>query len=164
MTPLLFYGVPEGCSFGSIVALEWIGRPYRLCRVQMPEQVSSDAFRHINPAGETPTLLTADGRLLSESMAILGHLGAHAVHTGLWFAPGTPELDRATQALAYLNTALFNAFSPLWFALEHAAGGPARAALTDYGRQQVAKVHAHLEKVLRGQEWLAGAQRTLVDG
>ncbi|GMU06544.1 hypothetical protein [Corallococcus caeni] len=26
--PILFYGVPSGCSFGSIVALEWLGRPY----------------------------------------------------------------------------------------------------------------------------------------
>ena len=24
MTPILFYGVPSGCSFGSIVALEWL--------------------------------------------------------------------------------------------------------------------------------------------
>ncbi|MCR7705994.1 glutathione S-transferase, partial [Pseudomonas aeruginosa] len=35
MEPVLFYGVPHGCSFGSIVALEWLGRPYRLCRIEM---------------------------------------------------------------------------------------------------------------------------------
>jgi hypothetical protein len=43
-TPVFFYGVPEGCSFGTIVALEWSGLPYRLCRIEMPSQVSSDAY------------------------------------------------------------------------------------------------------------------------
>ena len=37
MEPVLFYGVPSGCSFGSIVALEWLGIPYKLCRIDMPE-------------------------------------------------------------------------------------------------------------------------------
>ena len=39
MTPILFYGVPSGCSFGSIVALEWLRQPYHLCRIDMPGQV-----------------------------------------------------------------------------------------------------------------------------
>lgn len=63
---LLFYGVPEGCSFGAIVALEWSGLPYQLCRIQMPEVVSSEAFKRINPVGETPSLRTADGRFVSQ--------------------------------------------------------------------------------------------------
>ncbi|MFC6980781.1 hypothetical protein [Microbulbifer taiwanensis] len=49
MTPVLFYGVPSGCSFGSIVALEWLGKPYQLCRVEMPEAATSDSYRRINP-------------------------------------------------------------------------------------------------------------------
>ncbi|MGO7258855.1 glutathione S-transferase N-terminal domain-containing protein, partial [Rhizobium brockwellii] len=79
MSPILFYGVPEGCSFGSIVALEWSGLPYRLCRVEMPEMVSTDDYARINAVGETPSLLLEDGRTISESMAILHHIGARAV-------------------------------------------------------------------------------------
>ncbi|MBP2442684.1 glutathione S-transferase [Rhizobium leguminosarum] len=60
MSPILFYRVPEGCSFGSIVALEWSGLPYRLCRVEMPEMVSSDDYLRINPVGETPSLFRRD--------------------------------------------------------------------------------------------------------
>ena len=41
------------------MALEWLGRPYRLCRIEMPEVVSSDDYRRINPVGETLSLLTA---------------------------------------------------------------------------------------------------------
>jgi hypothetical protein len=82
MEPILFYGVPEGCSFGSIVALEWLRKPYRLCRIQMPEVVSSDDYRRINPVGETPSLLTASGSVISQSMAILHHFAAAGIDRG----------------------------------------------------------------------------------
>ena len=109
MALTLFYGVPEGCSFGSIVALEWSGAKYRLCRVQMPEVVSSEDYKQINPVGETPTLMLPDGRLVSESMAILGHIAAKTVSKGLGFEPGSPDDDRLKQMLAFLNTSFFNA-------------------------------------------------------
>jgi glutathione S-transferase len=38
MQPVLFYGVPQGSSFGSIVALEWLEQPYQLCRIEMLQQ------------------------------------------------------------------------------------------------------------------------------
>ena len=41
------------------MALEWLGRPYMLCRIAMPEVVSGDDYRRINPVGETPSLMTA---------------------------------------------------------------------------------------------------------
>ena len=61
MSPILLYGIPAGCSFGSIVALEWIGRPYRLSRITMPGLVTSDAFLALNPVAETPAFVTANG-------------------------------------------------------------------------------------------------------
>lgn len=163
MSPILFYGVPEGCSFGSIVALEWIGRPYRLCRVQMPEVVASDAYARINPARETPTLRTADGRFVSESMAILQHLAPLAVEQGLAFRQGTADFDRLNQALAYLNTSYFNAYTPLWYALEHEADGAQGDMLREYGRALVGKAHAHLERRLADGPWLLGPAKTFAD-
>ena len=76
MEPVLFYGVPHGCSFGSIVALEWLGRPYRLCRIEMPLETGERTYVRLNQARQTPTLLLEDGRALSESLAILQHLAA----------------------------------------------------------------------------------------
>lgn len=159
MSPILFYGVPEGCSFGSIVALEWLGEPYRLCRVQMPEEVSSERFAPVNAVRETPTLMTADGRLLSESAAILNHIAHRGIGRGLGFAQGTPGFDRFNQILAYLNTSLFSAFSPYWYAFEHAQDEAAKAALHAFGRNQVAKAHAHLERMLAGRDWLSGGSK-----
>lgn len=163
MEPILFYGVPSGCSFGSIVALEWLGVPYRLCRIEMPEVTLTEAYRRINPVGETPALMTAEGDLVSESLAILNHLAPHGVAHRLAFPQGSRGFDRLNQMLAYLNTSFFNAFSPLWHVLEHEAEGPGKAALVDYGREKVRRAHAGLEAQLGGQEWLLGEHRTLAD-
>ncbi|MHB0954548.1 MAG: glutathione S-transferase family protein [Allorhizobium sp.] len=163
MFQTLMYGIPSGCSFGSIVALEWLGEPYRLCRIEMPAVVQSEAYRQINPAGETPTLVTATGERISESMAILHHLGARGIGKGLSFAQGTPEFDRFNQVLAFLNTSFFTAFAPLWYALEHAVEGPEKDALRAFGAAKVTKAHADLEGILGDREWLLGDRRTLAD-
>lgn len=163
MTPILFYGVPSGCSFGSIVALEWLDEPYRLSRIEMPGIVQSEAYRRINPVGETPSLLTADGRIISESLAILNHLGSRGIETGLAFKQGTEGFDRLNQMLAFLNTTFFSSFGPLWYTLEHDMKPEAKQALRAYGAANVAKAHDQLEKMLGNGPWLLGDQRTLAD-
>ncbi|MGE4251107.1 MAG: glutathione S-transferase family protein [Parvibaculaceae bacterium] len=162
-TPILFYGVPSGCSFGSTVALEWLGQPYRLARIDMPDVVQSDAYRRINPVGETPSFLTEDRRIISESMAILNHLGAAGTEKVLSFKQGTAGFDRLNQTLAFLNTSFFNSFSPLWYTLEHDMDPEAKQALRAYGAANVVKVHEQLEKMLGKSPWLLGDQRTLAD-
>ncbi|WP_308363647.1 MULTISPECIES: glutathione S-transferase family protein [unclassified Microbulbifer] len=163
MTPILFYGVPSGCSFGSIVALEWLGEPYHLCRVGMPETVIAEDYRRINPVAETPSLITEAGDTLSESMAILGHIAARGIHRQLGFPQGTREFDRLNQMLAFLNTSFFGAFAPLWHALEHGSEGSEKEALTNFGRGAVARAHAALKSLMGDSEWLLGEHRTLAD-
>lgn len=163
MSPILFYGVPSGCSFGSIVALEWLGQPYRLSRIEMPEAATSAAYRRINPVGETPTLLTGSGALVSESMAILNHIGALDISRKLTFAQGTPEFDRLNQMLAFLNTTFFNAYGPLWYALEYVSERVEKQVLTEFGFAMVRKAHEDLSTMLGDKPWLLGEHRTLAD-
>ncbi len=163
MEPVLFYGVPQGCSFGSIVALEWLGQPYRLCRINMPADMQGDLYARLNPVRETPVLLLETGVPLSESAAILQHLASRGIDRGLGFAPGTPAQDRLNQVLAFLNTSFFSAFSPLWTAYEMAEDPPVQQMLRALGRQQVAKAHAQLDAMLGGSDWLVGDRRTVAD-
>lgn len=163
MTPILFYGVPSGCSFGSIVALEWLGRPYQLSRIEMPETVTSDAYRQINPVGETPTLRTESGHVISESRSILNHLGALGIDLGLGHKQGTPGFDQLNQTLAFLNTSFFGAYVPLWYALEHGSDESEKRVLTEFARAKVQKVHTDLSTMLGDQPWLMGDHRTVAD-
>jgi glutathione S-transferase len=163
LEPILFYGVPEGSSFGSIVALEWVGRPYRLCRVAMPELVTTDDYKRINPVAETPAFLTEDGLALTESVAILLHLGVRAVDQELAFRQGTADFDGLNRVLCFLNTDFYDSFSPLWYAFESGVEGQEKAALTDFGRKKVRKAHADLDALLGDQPWLLDHRRTLAD-
>lgn len=163
MEPILFYGVPEGCSFGSIVALEWLGKPYRLCRIQMPEVVSGDDYKRINRVGETPSFMTETNEVISESLAILNHMVQRESIRGLGFTQGSAKFNRLNQTLAFLNTSFFGSFSPLWHALEQGSEGAEKEALTAFGREKVEKAHVDLETMLDGRDWLLGDYRTLAD-
>jgi len=163
MQPVLFYGVPSGCSFGSIVALEWLGHPYHLSRVEMLKDFMSGDYRLVNPVGETPALMTPTGAILTESIAILNYIGTQAIEQKIAFAQGTAAFDRLNRTLAFLNTSFFNAFGPLWYVYEHGGEEPAKAALRDYGRVKVLKAHADLETMLGDQDWLLGDHKTLAD-
>lgn len=163
MEPVLFYGVPQGCSFGSIVALEWLGQPYRLSRVVMPDDMQTDLFARLNPVRETPVLLTAAGNVISESAAILQHIAHLGIDRGVGYPAGSPEADHLAQVIAFLNTTYFSAFSPLWAAYEMAPDPPVQEVLREHGRRAVAKAHAQLDALLGDQAWLAGPQRTVAD-
>jgi glutathione S-transferase len=162
MQPVLFYGVPQWCSFGSIVALEWLGQPYRLCRIRMPEEVQSERYARVNRIRETPSLMLEDGRVISQSMAILLNIAARGASQRVW-APGVAQFDRIAEALAFLNTSFFSAFSPLWRAYEAQAEPPVQEVLRQTGRDEVRKAHAQLESLLSDREWLAGDERSVAD-
>lgn len=163
MEPVLLYGVPQGCSFGSIVALEWLNQPYRLCRINMPEDMQSDLYAAINPVRETPALLLENGSVLTESAAILQNIAARGISQGLGFEQGTPAFDRLNQRLAFLNTTFFSSFAPLWRAYEMEENPPVQNMLRELGRSLVAKAHSQLDSMLADQEWLVGEHRTVVD-
>lgn len=163
MQPVLFYGVPQGSSFGSIVALEWLGQPYQLCRIEMLQHPWNPLYEDINPLYLTPALLLENGQPLTESLAILTHLAHRGLDQGLGFRQGTREFDRLNQTLAYLNTDFYSAFNPLWTAYEMPDLEPAdRELLRTIGRAEVAKNCAHLDALLVNQEWLLGGKKHTV--
>ena len=118
MEPILVYGFPLGSSMGLVAALEWLGQPYRLSRVDMLADMKTDAYGRLNDRRETPVLITDDGRVLTETMAIARWLEIRDVERRISFDPGLPAADRMHQLMAFLNTGFTGAFSPLWVALE----------------------------------------------
>ena len=162
MDPILFYGVPAGCSFGSIVALEWSGRPYRLCRIEMPGVVGSPAYRRLNPLGETPTLITEGGNIFSQSLAILQHIARSSTDPRMGPEVGAAGFDRLAEMLGFLHTSFFSAFSPLWQAFEGAEPGE-KDVLRAVGQRKVRKAYDQLERLLDGHDWLVGDGPTVAD-
>lgn len=164
MEPILLYGHPLGSSMGLVAALEWLGRPYRLSRVRMPEDMLTDNYARFNGRQETPVLITEDRRVVTETMAIALWLEARDTERRISFAPDSADADRLHQAMGFLNTGFTAAFSACWVALEMAAPDAAyQAALRRFGRAQVNNRHRKLETMMSDTPYLVGDRPTLAD-
>jgi glutathione S-transferase len=165
LEPILIYGFPAGSSMGLVAALEWLGKPYRLCRVDMLGEMRNPAYARINARHETPALVTDDGRVVTETMAIAHWLAARDTERRISFDPTSPDADRMMQLMAYLNTGFTGAFSPLWSALEMETPDPVlEQSLRTYGRDGVIERHDKLEAMLGDTPYLVGEHPTLADG
>src|SRR6266581_9709718 len=81
----MLYGKKGSGSVTTQVALELIGAPYRV--IETASWEPNDAFAgllKVNPLGQIPTLVLSDGSVLSESAAILIHLGGAHPESGLF--------------------------------------------------------------------------------
>lgn len=164
MEPILLYGFPAGSSMGLVAALEWLGQPYRLCRVDMLGEMREPSYARINARHETPVLITSEGRALTETMAIAAWLEARDADRRISFDPRSEEADRMHQLMAFVNTGFTGAFSPLWVALEMSPPDPAQQeALRRHGRDRVIERHDKLEAMIGTTPFLVGDRPTLAD-
>ena len=159
MEPILIYGHPAGSSLGLVAALEWLGSPYRLCRVDMLGEMREPAYARLNPRVETPVLVTDEGRVAHRDH---GHrrmarsAGRRSAHQ---LRPALGEADRMHQVMGFVNTGFTGAFSPLWMALEMAPPEPSfQAALRRFGRQAVIERHDRLEEMVGEGPFLLGSR------
>ncbi|WP_440983225.1 glutathione S-transferase [Shinella sumterensis] len=147
MEPILIYGFPLGSSMGLVVALEWLGEPYRLCRVDMLGEMREPSYARINPRHETPVFVDDQGRILTETVSLASWLEARDTHRRVSFDPLSREADRMHQIMAFVNTGFTAAFTPHWAALEMDPPNPAlQAMLRDWGRERILERHDKLEE------------------
>jgi glutathione S-transferase len=162
--PIITAGFPLGSSAGLVTAFEWLGQPYQVTRVDMLGEMRTDAYKRINGRVETPVLVTEEGRVLTETMAIALWLEARDSERRISFQPGTPEADRLHQYVAFLNTGFTGAFYPMWVALEAKdATEEERETLRKFGRSFVAQRHDQLDAMIGDSDYLLGDKPTLAD-
>ena len=164
MEPILIYGFPLGSSMGLVAALEWLGKPYRLCRVDMLGEMREPAYARINARHETPALVTDDGRVLTETMAIAHWFAARDTERRISPDPLSADGDRMRQIMAFINSGFTGAFSPLWVALEMDPPRPAmQASMREFGKEAVIGRHDKLEAMVGDTPYLVGDRPTLAD-
>ena len=165
MDPILIYGFPAGSSMGLVATLEWRARPYRLCRVDMVGEMREPPYKRLNARVETPALITDQGDVLTETMAIAGWLEARDPERRISFDPLSRDGDRMHQFMAFINTGFTGAFSPLWAAMEMEPPNPAmQSALKLWGNESVVQRHDKLEAMIGDTKFLVADHPTLADG
>ena len=164
MEPTLVYGHPLGSATGLVAALEWLGQPYRLTRVDLMKDIRTEAYLRLNGRGEAPLLITDRGDVLTETMAIGLWLEARDTERRVTFAPGSRQADLLHQYVAFLNTGFTGAFSPYWAALEAPDATPEQKdAWRALGWRGVNDRHRKLEGMIGDTPYLLGDRPTLAD-
>lgn len=103
-------------GWGSVIAeagFAFAGISYRLEHVYLDEPgPARDRLRAANPLGQLPTVIMPDGRVLTESAAILLHLADTApAEAGLAPAADTPNRPIFLRWLIFLVAALYPTFT-----------------------------------------------------
>ena len=97
------YGTRGSGSAAVEVALEACALPFRIVRAAEWEADSAvDELRRVNPLGQIPTLAMPDGSVMTESAAILIHLGLHVVPPGSLIAADARARAQAIRGLVYI--------------------------------------------------------------
>jgi len=140
------YGKKGSGSATTQIALEMVDAPYRL--VETASWEPNDAFQEllqVNPLGQIPTLVLPDGSVLSESAAILMHLGSVYADSGL--LPRDPSARaQAVRGMVFIAANCYAAISVIDFPERWCADADNDDALKERIRAGArARLHKHWE-------------------
>lgn len=138
------YGSRGSGSAAVEAALELCGLPYRSVRASTWEPDSAqEELRQVNPLGQIPTLVLPGGAVLTESAAILIHLGLHA-KPGLLLPEDDLARAQCIRGLVFIAANCYSAISIIDY--------PERwtEAASEKGREQLRagtrqRLHRHWE-------------------
>jgi GST-like protein len=162
---IVLYGAKGSGSAAVEAALEIAGVPYRIVNAASWEPDSDiEALRRVNPLLQIPTVQLADGSVLTESAAILIHLGLTLPVSGLLSADSAPRAQQI-RGLVFIAANCYAAvgiadYPERWTtdasdaATEHVRAG-ARARLHRYWEM--------FDDQFRGRPYLSGAAPGALD-
>jgi GST-like protein len=155
------YGSKGSGSAIAEAALERCGLPFRQVRASQWEDDSAiGELRRINPLGQIPTLVLPDGSMMTESAAILIHLGLACPASGLL---PRDEAARAQtlRGLVYIAANCYSAITAIDYPERFTTdeGDDAKAAVRDAARRNLHRHWDIFADTVRGLPWLGGTDQ-----
>jgi glutathione S-transferase len=152
------YILPGACSLAANIALREAGIPFDTVKVSHHTHKTSDGvdFNQINSKGYVPALALDNGELLTENAALLPYIADLKPEAKLAPPNGTLERYRMVEWLAYINSEIHKAFSPLF-------APNASDDMKQYARALLTKRVAWLAEQLGSKQYLVGNQFTVAD-
>ena len=110
------YVITGACSLASNIALREAGLEFGLVKVSPDTKQCDDGtdFLKVTSKGYVPALQLDDGRVLTESVAVLQYIADRNPDAGLAPTAGTFERYRLQEWLSFINTELHKAFGPFY--------------------------------------------------
>ena len=161
------YGKKGSGSASAQAALDIVGAPYRI--VETASWDTNDAFVEllkVNPLGQIPTLVLEDGSAMSESAAILIHLGSAHPESGLLPRDASARAQ-AIRGLVFIAANCYAAISIIDYPERWCADADADDAVKDRIRAGTrTRLHRHWEMfadLFPARPYLGGAELGALD-
>jgi glutathione S-transferase len=163
MPALKLYFAPGACSFVPHTLLEASGAPFEPVMVKIHKGENyEDAYKAVNPRSQVPALVTEQGEVITQIVAIVAYL--HERFPALQILP-SDALARAKvlETLAWMNNTVHPTFTHIFmphkFAGDAAVHGELRAHNTQLYRGMLGDLEALAAAAeAGGRAWLGGAQ------
>ena len=157
----LYYS-PGACSLAPHIVLEELGIAFEAVLVSLKDGEHKKAdFLKINPKARVPAL-NVDGKVLTETVAILTYLGGGYAERGLW-PKDTWKQAEALSLMSWLATSVHIAVAGIFRPERFSAEVPAHAHINATSRAALEKYFAEIDKLLTGKTFAMGGQYTVCD-
>jgi glutathione S-transferase len=152
------YYLKGACSLASYISLCEAGVKFDAAAVDRQTRKTSDGedFAQINPKGYVPTLRLDNGEVLTENVAVLQYIADQAPPGKLAPQAGTLPRYRMIEWLAFVNSELHKAVSPIF---NPAAGEEVK----NFARTNLTRRLDWLDKEWGKRQFLMGDQFTVAD-
>ena len=162
------YGMQQSRSFRCLWALEESGLQYEYIPIKLrinqedPGSAQNPAYLAINSQGKVPSL--TDGEMiLTESVAILNHIGRNAPESGLLPIGDLKMQAKHDELVAFVLAELEQ---PLWSKGKHTFALPEQyqiPAMLDTAKFEFTKAVSTLDRLLSSTEYAIGEKFSIAD-
>lgn len=148
------YSKPGACSTADHIALQWTGQPFEV-ELLDKDTLKAPAYLAINPAGSVPTIV--DGSfVLTQNAAIMGYIADSYPQAGLGGDGSPQQRAEANRWLAFVNSDVHPAFSPLFAPAKFITDDSQYDAIRDAARKRLRGLFETANRQLADKPWLAG--------
>lgn len=159
---ITLYYAPGACSLASHIVLEELGLPYEAVKLNLMEgDQRKPEFLALNPRGRVP-VLSVDGRVLTENLAILTWLGGGHPKGGLW-PEETWDQAQALRHMAFFSSSVHVAYANMIRPARFSSDESTHDAIKTSGRESFWKYLEEIDGMLTAKDWVMGKQYTVCD-
>ncbi len=157
----LYYS-PGACSLASHIVLEELGIAYESVLVSLADgDHKRPEFLRINPKAKVPAL-NVDGKVLTETVAILTYLGGGYAERGLW-PKETWKQAEALSLMSWLSSTVHIAVAGIWRPERYATDPAAKDLIKATSKENLLKYFDEIDKMLVGRSFAMGGQYGVCD-
>jgi len=157
----LYYS-PGACSLAAHIVLEELGIAFEPVLVSLADgDHKRPEYLRVNPKGQVPAL-NVDGKVLTETVAILTYLGGGYAERGLW-PKETWKQAEALSLMAWLSSTVQIAAAGIWRASRFSSDAAAKDGINAAGKESLLKCYADIDKMLVGRSFAMGGQYGVCD-